>query len=42
MEDVGFFDQFVELDTQLVEKLEVVAKGIPKLVDDGTEVGFHD
>ena len=42
MEEVGFANQFVEFDRELVEKLEVVAKGIPKLVDDGTEVGFHD
>ena len=42
MEEVGFADQFVELDAEPAEQLEVVAKDIPNLVDAGTEVGFHD
>ena len=42
VEEVGFVDQFVDLDAEPAEKLEVVAEDIPKLVDAGTEVGFHD
>ena len=42
MEEVGFTDQFLELDTKPIEKLEVVAEGIPNLVDAGIKVGFHD
>ena len=42
MEEVGFFDQFVESDTELVEQLEVFVEDIPNLVDVGTEIGFHD
>ena len=42
VEEVGFADQFVELDGDPVEQLEVVAEVIPNLVDAGIEVGFHD
>ena len=42
MEEVGFADQFVESDTELIEKMEVVAKDIPILVDVGIEVDFRD
>ena len=42
MEEFGFVDQFVELDIEPTEKLEVVAKDIPNLVDVGMEIGFHD
>ena len=40
MEEVGFADQFVELDAEPTEQLEVVAEDIPNLVDVGVEVGF--
>ena len=42
MEEVGFVDQFVESDTKLVDKLEVVAEDIPNLVDARMDIGFHD
>ena len=42
VEEVGFADQFVELDAEPGKQLEVVAKDIPNLVDAGIEVGFHD
>ena len=32
----------MDSNTKLVEKLDVVAKDIPILVDVGTEVGFHN
>ena len=41
VEEVGFFDQFVESNIELVEKLEVVSKDIPNLIYVGMEVGFH-
>ena len=41
MEEVGFSDQFVESDTKPIDQLEVVAKDIPNLVDDGMDIGFH-
>ena len=42
VEDIGFFDQFVESDIEPIEKLEVVAEDIPNLVDVGMDIGFHD
>lgn len=42
VEEVGFADQFVDLDAELVEQLEVAAEVIPNLVDVRVEVGFHD
>ena len=33
---------FMEFDTKPIEKLEVVAKDIPNLVDDATDIDFHD
>ena len=42
VEEVGFADQFVELDVEPTEQLEVVAKDIPNLVDVGMEISFHD
>lgn len=42
MEEVGYVDQFVEPNIEPAEQLEVVAEDIPKLVDVGMEIGFHD
>ena len=36
MEDFGFFDYFLESNTELAEQLEVVAEDIPNLYDVGT------
>ena len=42
MEEVGFFDQFIEFDTEPIEKLKVVVEDIPNLVDARMDIGFHD
>ena len=42
MEEVGFVDHFVEANAEPVEELDVVAEGIPNLIDTRMEVGFHD
>ena len=42
MEEVGFFDHFVEFDIELAKQLEFFAEDIPNLVNVGTEIGFHD
>ena len=42
VEEVGFFYQFMESNTESTEKLEVFAKDIPNLFDVEMEIGFHD
>ena len=42
VEEVGFSDQFVELDAEPTEQLEVVTEDIHNLVEARIEVGFHD
>lgn len=45
---VGFFDQFVESDMKLAEKLVVVAEmtklteEVPNLVETGNDISFHN
>lgn len=41
-EEVDFVDQFMESDVKPVEKLEAIAEDIPKFVDVGIEICFHD
>ena len=42
MEEVGFVNQFLYLDVEPAEQLEVVAKDIPNLIDVGIKIFFHD
>ena len=40
MEEVGFFDQFMEFDIESIDKIKVFSKDIPNLTNIGMELVF--